>query len=147
MTKHIVCLIKNKINTVFLLAGMLLLGTSAHAQFSKPVIVLKGTVRAAQTGKAQPVKISIRSAKQKDLEISNSQSNSLTGNYLVILQPKTKYLVRLESTDVIAKEELIETPAVTDATIEITKNFIISKISVKDVSEQKAESEAEKEID
>jgi len=45
------------------------------------------------------------------VEITASTSNKESGNYLVILQANKKYWVHLEGQDIVAKDELIETPA------------------------------------
>jgi hypothetical protein len=126
-------------NTFIVIAVLTALLGAAQAQshFSKPVIVLKGRVTAEQTGDAQSVKISIRSAEDNMAEVTSSQSNSLSGNYLVVLKPSTKYWVYLENPGVVStKKELIETPPVKKHTIQIDKDFTVSKLSDKDLSEE-----------
>ncbi len=106
--------------------------TGANAQFSKAVVVLKGSVHSEQTGKAFPVKISIRTADEKNDEITNSQSNSLTGNYLVVLQVGKKYRIHLAGEGIVTQDEIIETPAA-NATVQITKDFtVVPTSAVKD---------------
>jgi hypothetical protein len=113
----------------FILGGLLLLGINeAQAQFSKAVVVLKGVVRSEQTGKAHSVKVSVRAAGDKALELTSSKSNSESGNYLVVLQPNKKYWVHLEGEDILTKDELIETPIV-NKTEQMTKDFAVTTIS------------------
>ena len=102
--------------------------TGAQAQFSKAVVVLKGTVRSEQTGKVHSVKVSVRAAGDKAIEITSSKSNSESGNYLVILQPNKKYWVHLEGEDILTKDELIETPSVIK-TEQMNKDFAVTTIS------------------
>ena len=99
--------------------------SQADVKFSKPVIMLTGTVHSEQTGKVESVKVSIRSAEDKDLEITSSVSNSESGKYLVILASNTKYLVRLQSATGVIKEETIQTPKLSDATIQMNKDFTV----------------------
>jgi hypothetical protein len=110
--------------------GFAILGTSgANAQFSKAVVLLKGNVHSEQTGKAHSVKVSVRAAGDKAVEITSSTSNSENGNYLVILQPGKKYWVHLEGQDILTKDELIETPSVLH-TEQLKKDFAVTTISV-----------------
>lgn len=101
---------------------------AAQAQFSKAVVVLKGVVRNQTTGKAHSVKVSVRAAGDKALEITNSRSNSESGSYLVVLQANKKYWVHLEGDDILTKDELIETPAATK-TVQMDKDFAVVTIS------------------
>ncbi|MFI5263376.1 MAG: hypothetical protein ACHQM6_02545 [Candidatus Kapaibacterium sp.] len=112
---------------VFSFAGV----SHSDVKFSKPVVMLKGTVYAEQTGKVYSVKVSIRSSENTDQEITSSVSNSETGNYLVILAPNTKYLVRLQNAAGVIKEESILTPTVTTSTIQVNKDFTVKTISAK----------------
>jgi len=105
--------------------------SQADVKFSKPVVLLKGTVHSAETGKVQSVKVSIRSFADKDQEITSSVSNSLSGNYLVVLASNTKYLVRLQSAAGVIKEETIQTPRLNDVTIQMNKDFTIRTTSAK----------------
>lgn len=100
----------------------------ASAQFSKAVVLLKGTIHMDQTGKAFSAKISIRSAEDQSIEIMASRSNSETGSYLVVLQPAKKYVVHIEGQDIAPLDESIETPAA-GSTINITKDFTVSQVS------------------
>ena len=101
---------------------------SAHAQFSKAVIVLKGVVRNQATGKVHSVKVSVRAAGDRALEITNSRSNSESGSYLVVLQANKKYWVHLEGDDILTKDELIETPSASK-TVQMDKDFAVTTIS------------------
>ncbi|HWF43681.1 MAG TPA: hypothetical protein VG537_03470, partial [Candidatus Kapabacteria bacterium] len=83
-----------------------------HAQFSQPVVVLKGTVRAEESAKPTSVKVSIREAGDTAREITSSTSNSETGKYLVILKPGKKYWVHLEGDTIMTKDVMLETPAI-----------------------------------
>ncbi len=108
---------------------------SAQAQFSKAVIVLKGTIRNQETGKAHSVKVSVRAAGDRALEITNSKSNSVSGSYLVVLQANKKYWVHLEGDDIITKDELIETPAASK-TVQMDKDFAVTTISAVKVQDK-----------
>jgi hypothetical protein len=108
--------------------GFFLAGTQAKAQFSKAVVVLKGIVRNEQTGKAHSVKVSVRAAGDKAIELTSSRSNSETGSYLVVLQANKKYWVHLEGTDILTKDELIETPSAAK-TVQMEKDFAVTAIS------------------
>jgi len=107
----------------------------ANAQFSKAVVVLKGNVRSEQSGKAHSVKVSVRAAGDKALEITNSKSNSESGAYLVVLQANKKYWVHLEGEDIIAKDVLIETPTASQ-TVQMIKDFDVTTISVVKVQDK-----------
>src|SRR5438045_904956 len=96
----------------------------AHAQFSKSVVLLKGSIHTDQTGKPYSVRVSVRSEDDKNTEITGSKSNSETGNYLVVLQANKKYWIHLEGADIATEDELIETPA-TDSTISMKKDFTV----------------------
>ncbi len=118
---------KNSIKTIasFVTFYAMLIGfgsNAANAQFSKAVVVLKGSVHNEQTGKAFPVKISILN--EKNDEVTASQSNSITGNYLVVIQLNKKYHIHLEGEGIVTKDEIIETPTA-NATVQITKDFTI----------------------
>lgn len=115
------------VGSMFTIAGV----SHGDVKFSKPVVLLKGTIHAEQTGKVHSVKVSIRSAENKDMEITSSVSNSVSGNYLVVLAPNKKYIVRLESPGIVAKEETIRTPRLNDMTIEMKKDFTVKTTSVK----------------
>src|SRR5437868_413414 len=102
--------------------------TGANAQFSKAVVLLKGTIRTEQTGKPYSVKVSVRSADDKNIEVTGSKSNSETGSYLVVLEAKKKYIIHLENPDIATQDELIETSAA-ESTIKMNKDFIVSQAS------------------
>jgi hypothetical protein len=124
---------------VFTIVGLVfsfMVSTSANAQFSKAVVVLKGVIRNQATGKAHSVKVSVRAAGDRALEITNSKSNSESGSYLVILQANKKYWVHLEGDDIITKDVMIETPSVSK-TVQMDKDFAVTTITaVKSVSMQ-----------
>ena len=109
--------------------------TQANAQFSKAVVLLKGSIHTEQTGKAYSVRVSVRSTEDKNVEITGSNSNSETGNYLVVLQANKKYWIHLESPDITTQDELIETPAA-DSTITMNKDFTVT--STTNTSQDKA---------
>ena len=119
------------------LVSSLMGSNSAQAQFSKAVVVLKGVVRNQETGKAHSVKVSVRAAGDRALEITNSKSNSVSGSYLVVLQANKKYWVHLEGDDIITKDELIETPTATK-TMQMDKDFAVNTISVAKTQEKAA---------
>ncbi len=129
---------KNSIKTIafFVTFYAMLIGfgaNAANAQFSKAVVVLKGSVHNEQTGKAFPVKISIRD--EKNDEVTASQSNSITGNYLVVIQLNKKYHVHLAGEGIVTKDEVIETP-VSVTTVQITKDFtIVPTSTVTDIAD------------
>ena len=81
-----------------------------HAQFSKAVVLLKGTVISAETGKPVSVQVSVRPAGDTAQEIAASRSNSETGSYVVILKPGKKYWIHLEGSSILSKDTLFETP-------------------------------------
>jgi len=118
------------------LAAGLLFGfaetSHSDVRFSKPVVMLTGTVHSLESGKVISVKVSIRSTENKDEEITSSVSNSESGKYLVILAPNKKYLVRLQNAAGVIKEEEIRTPRLNDQTVKIEKNFSVRTTSDKD---------------
>ncbi len=118
--------------TVLSLVGAFLViisATESKAQFSKAVVVLKGTVTAEQTGKPHSVRVSVRSAGDTAMEINASRSNSESGYYLVVLKPGKKYWVHLESDNSVAKDVLFEAPAC-DKTQQIVQDFTVTLIGV-----------------
>jgi hypothetical protein len=115
---------------IIVLGFALIVGTrAAEAQFSKAVVMMRGVVRNGETGKAHSVKVSVREAGNKALEITSSTSNSETGSYLVVLQTNKKYWVHLEGSDILTKDELIETPAVAQTT-KLEKDFTVTTTSL-----------------
>lgn len=86
------------------------LSTDSQAQFSKAVTVVKGTVINEATGKPISVKVSVRSVGDTATEVTAGRTNSETGSYLVVLKPGKKYWFHIESSDIITKDTLVETP-------------------------------------
>ena len=109
----------------------------AEAQFSKAVVLLKGTIHMDQTGKAYSAKISIRSAENQNLELSAAKSNSETGDYLIVLQPSTKYVIHIEGQGIADIDETIETPAA-HGTIKLTKDFTVGSGTAISTSQETA---------
>ena len=101
----------------------------AKAQFSKPVVVFKGKVLDAKTMTPHSVKVSVREVDNKAVEITASRSNSVSGNYLVVLKPQTKYWLHLEGNGVEVKDILIKTPAVADKTVTVQEDIPVSVLS------------------
>lgn len=99
--------------------------TNASAQFSKPVVVLKGIVRSEETSKPTSVKVSIRVVGDTAREITSSTSNSETGKYLVVLQPGKSYWVHLEGDSILTKDVLIDTPQRIESTQQIVQDFSV----------------------
>lgn len=117
--------------TYLTLVGALIVSVfagSASAQFNKAVVLLRGTVRAEQTGKACAVRVSVREAGNKALEITGSNANSESGTYLVVLKPATKYWVHLEGDNIVTKDEAVQTPACSK-TEQLDKNFTVTVVS------------------
>lgn len=117
--------------TLFALVGamiVMLFASNAEAQFNKAVVLLRGTVRAEQTGKAHSVRVSVREIGNKAIEITGSVSNSESGKYLVVLQPGKKYWVHLEGENIVTKDEMVETPEVAK-TSDLNKNFTVTLVS------------------
>jgi hypothetical protein len=102
--------------------------SDSHAQFSKTVVVLKGVVRAEETGNPVSVKVSVRPVNDTALEVTSSRSNSETGGYLVILKPGKKYWVHLESATTLAKDTLVEAPMASSYT-QIVRDFTVQSQS------------------
>src|SRR5687767_7530564 len=89
---------------------VLLCQSEANAQFSKPVVVFKGKVRNAKTLEPHSVRVSVRETDNKAKEITASRSNSVSGNYLVVLKPQTKYWLHLEGPGIETRDILVKTP-------------------------------------
>ena len=85
---------------------------AAQAQFLHPVVLMQGTVRAQTTAQPTSLDVSIRDAKDTSLEVTKSHSNSVTGQYTVVLMPGKSYLVHLVSDTTRAHDEVVTTPAV-----------------------------------
>jgi hypothetical protein len=117
-----------KITLAAVLAAGIVFSTGVShgdVKFSKPVVMLTGTVHAVESGKVISVKVSIRSTDNRDEEITSSVSNSESGKYLVILAPNKQYLVRLQNAAGVMKEETIRTPRLNDMTIKIERDFAV----------------------
>jgi hypothetical protein len=93
------------------------------AQWSKPVVVLKGSVT-DKKGKPVVAKVSVRDAADTTKEIGNSTSNSATAKYLVILQPSQNYVVKVGGDSLIAQSMPISTPAA-DRPTDMIQNFTV----------------------
>ncbi len=107
-------MLKNIVKYGFLaVLGLAAFVGSAEAQFSKAVVVLKGTVINKETNAPHSVNVSVREVGNKALEITASRSNAESGKYLVVLKPQTKYWIHIEGEGVATYDELIETPAAT----------------------------------
>ena len=120
-----------------LAAGFLLLEhTSARAQFSRPVIIMKGCVLTADQ-KPATVRLSIHETGAADndtsdeittcaiQEITAGRANSQSGRYLLILKPNTKYWVHIEGTFVQSIDTLITMPN-TQKPLTIDQNFMVN---------------------
>lgn len=90
--------------------GLAASANTSFAQFSKAVTVVKGTVINEATGKPIAVKVSVRAVGDTASEVTASRSNAETGTYLVVLKPGKKYWFHIESSDIITKDSLVETP-------------------------------------
>ena len=104
--------------------GPVLFSATAKAQFSRPVVVMSGTVLSAESGKPTSVKVSVREAGDTAREITASNSNSETGKYLVVLQPGKKYWVHLESDSIMTQDVLVATPPV-NQTEKLQQDFTV----------------------
>jgi hypothetical protein len=115
-----------KFTSVIFVAFLMIAGSvqTSHAQFSQTVVLLKGTVRNAGNGQPMSVKVSIRSAADTSIEVTASNSNAASGNYLVILKPASKYIVRLEGDAIQSQVAEIETPAGTSA-VHMSQDFTV----------------------
>ena len=100
----------------------------ASAQFSKAVVVLKGTVINKETNAPQSVNVSVREVGNKALEITASRSNAESGKYLVVLKPQTKYWIHVEGEGVTTYDELIETPAA-GKTVNLSKDLFLQVLT------------------
>jgi len=116
-----------KVTAAAVVAGLLFTAagvTHSDVKFSKPVVVLSGTVH-SEAGKVLSVKVSVRSSANTNEEITSSVSNSESGKYLVILASNTTYLVRLQNETGAIQEETIRTPALAQNTVEVNKDFTV----------------------
>lgn len=106
----------------FALAG-LIFSSNAQAQFSRPVVVLKGCVLTADQ-KPATVRLSVHetgeSAADEDTsndittcaiqEMTAGRANSESGRYLLVLKPGKKYWVHIEGTFVQSIDTLVQMP-------------------------------------
>ncbi len=123
----------------FVLVVALFFGANAaHAQFSKPVIVMKGSV---MTSDAKPatVRLSIHETGESETvadtaeeittcaiqEITAGRANSESGRYLLIMKPGKKYWVHIEGTFVQSIDSLITMPK-TDKPMTIERNWVVN---------------------
>lgn len=101
---------------------------NASAQFSKAVVVLKGTVINKETNAPHSVNVSVREVGNKALEITASRSNAESGKYLVVLKPQTKYWIHVEGEGITTYDELIETPAA-GKTVNLSKDLFLQVLT------------------
>jgi hypothetical protein len=112
--------------------------TVSQAQFSRPVVVLKGCVLTADQ-KPATVRLSVHetgeTAADEDTssdittcaiqEMTAGRANSESGRYLLILKPGKKYWVHIEGTFVQSIDTLIQLPK-SDKPLNIEKNFTVN---------------------
>jgi hypothetical protein len=103
------------------------LATDSQAQFSKAVTVVKGTVINEATGKPIAVKVSVRIVGDTATEVTAGRTNSETGSYLVVLKPGKKYWFHIESTEIITKDTLVETPE-SDKYMQLVHDFSVTPL-------------------
>jgi hypothetical protein len=119
------------------LAVSVWIAASAHAQFSRPVVVLKGCVMTADQ-KPATVRLSIHETGEEAdndtsaevttcgiQEITAGRANSESGHYLLILKPGRKYWMHIEGTFVQSIDTLLEMPK-SDKALNIEKNFTVN---------------------
>ena len=124
---------------LFFLAFVALAGqTDLRAQFSKPVIVMKGSVQTTD-GKPAVVRVSIHETGGTDAdndtssdiitcgiqEITAGRANSESGRYLLVLKPAKKYWVHIEGSFIQSIDSLIATPK-TDKSLQIVQDFVVA---------------------
>ncbi len=107
---------------------------TTQAQFSKPVIVMKGAVMTADA-KPATVRLSIHeaggSADSDEVttcaiqEITAGRANSESGRYLLIMKPGKKYWIHIEGTFVQSIDSLLQMPK-TDKPLTIEQNFTVN---------------------
>ncbi len=124
--------------TVFaVMAFLALSNTASKAQFSKAVVVLKGTVLNEASMKPHSVNVSVREVGNPALEITGSRSNSETGNYLVIVKPSTKYWVHLEGADIATRDIQIETPALAQSkTVNMIQDLLVAVLPTQNTAKK-----------
>jgi hypothetical protein len=103
----------------------LALPQQSRAQFSKPVVILKGTVRSEETSKPTSVHVSVRVVGDTAREITSSTSNSETGHYLVVLKPGKTYWVHLEGDSILTKDVKVTTPE-SDKPTQVEQDFTVA---------------------
>jgi hypothetical protein len=131
--------LSNSIAAISLVAFGLCIGSTAtHAQFSRPVIVLKGCVLTADQ-KPATVRLSVHEtgevAADEDTsndittcaiqEMTAGRANSESGRYLLILKPGKKYWVHIEGTFVQSIDTLMQMPK-SDKPLNLEKNFTVN---------------------
>jgi hypothetical protein len=111
---------------------------TAQAQFSRPVVVLKGCVFTADQ-KPATVRLSVHetgeSAADEDTssdittcaiqEMTAGRANSESGRYLLVLKPGKKYWVHIEGTFVQSIDTLVQMPK-TDKCLSVERNFVVN---------------------
>ncbi len=125
------------VTTFTVLFGGAFFVSTAQAQFSRPVCVMKGCVVTSDQ-KPATVRLSIHQAGESAdndttgeittcgiQEITAGRANSESGRYLLILKPDTKYWVHIEGTFVQSLDTLIETPNVNKST-SLDQNFVVN---------------------
>ncbi len=129
---------------------------SAQAQFSRPVIVMKGCVLTSD-GKPATVRLSIHetggSEADEDTaheittcgiqEITASKANSESGHYLLVLKPAKKYWLHLEGTFLQSIDTLLQMPKI-DKPLTIDQNFMLNWRQTPDATATTGESPAAK---
>ena len=123
---------------IILAAFFCLIGTSqSQAQFSKPVVVMKGIVMTTDA-KPATVRLSIHETGDESTadtsdevstcaiqEITAGRANSQTGRYLLIMKPGKKYWLHIEGTFIQSLDSLLSTPK-TEKPLTIEENFTVN---------------------
>jgi len=118
---------------ICILGLLLLLGSvsTADAQFSKPVVILRGKITSGETGKPQSLRVSARLLADTAREFTASISNAATGEYLLVLQQDKEYRVTVSDKNGLVSSMPVRT-ALMNSTVTIYQDFIISgKIATK----------------
>ncbi|MDP4198017.1 MAG: hypothetical protein Q8922_01150 [Bacteroidota bacterium] len=124
--------------------------SGVRAQFSKPVVVMKGSVMTTD-GKPAVVRVSIHETggtedendTSSDVitcgiqEITAGRANSESGRYLLVLKPAKKYWVHIEGTFIQSIDSLIATPK-TDKSLQLERNFTVGWKSAPEASNPEA---------
>ena len=112
--------------------------SNLRAQFSKPVIVMKGSVMTTD-GKPAVVRVSIHETGGSEAdndtssdvitcgiqEITAGRANSESGRYLLVLKPAKKYWVHIEGAFIQSIDSLISTPK-TEKSLQLEQNFTVA---------------------